>query len=511
MGVRELHDKLKSKECGAYLGINSETGEPGFAPYRANNIALIGPPGSGKSTKILAQSIAPFPGVVIATTCRGVGAMNPDIIQLTKKAREEIAEYQGGRVVELRVDGAIQPIADPVAWNMIEGCEDWYIAEKRARTMAFATISDPNGINHQRYFIDNVTKALASLLFYHAKMKRGYKELRNTILDEGNNEGIERKLRSIRDGFQAQKESGLYQNVIRSLNSLLGVHPEIKNSIISQLRDVVAVIPDFGHEEITMDDLLHGHSTIYIQASANSAQAQRSAPIIAAFIEMATDRYINMDKDKKANAMLLALDEVASVAPIQDLPNILATGGGNKIQTMIALQNTRSVSARWPGEPIVENCTQVLFSGLTDVDYLAKVSRLLGEYTDIGLVYEPPLETFGIPEKYVIHYLKELHKNEDENGHMDYMLGAREYFDIEYEKYLMNKGIEWKQFKKVVDETTTRNITYRLPRYSVADLSNFPQDSIYIITGGEVEMRKVTNHWENDYWGSIIFKANENR
>ena len=80
--------------------------------------------------------------------------------------------------------------------------------------------------------------------------------------------------------------------------------------------------------------------------------------------------------------VLLALDEVANIAPLPDLPAIVAEGGSQGLQVLACLQDLSQARARWgaAGEGFLTLFgVKVILPGLGDLRTLEVVSRLGGE------------------------------------------------------------------------------------------------------------------------------------
>ena len=80
--------------------------------------------------------------------------------------------------------------------------------------------------------------------------------------------------------------------------------------------------------------------------------------------------------------MLLALDEVANIAPLPDLPSMISEGGGQGLITLACLQDLSQAHDRWPGRsegfPSLFGTTVVL-PGIGDVRTLQGLSVLAGD------------------------------------------------------------------------------------------------------------------------------------
>ena len=82
--------------------------------------------------------------------------------------------------------------------------------------------------------------------------------------------------------------------------------------------------------------------------------------------------------------MLWALDEVANIAPIHDLPALVSQAGGQGLQVMVGLQDLSQARSRWGAEAAEGFMslfqTKVVLSGIGDPRTLESISLALGEY-----------------------------------------------------------------------------------------------------------------------------------
>ncbi len=80
--------------------------------------------------------------------------------------------------------------------------------------------------------------------------------------------------------------------------------------------------------------------------------------------------------------VVLALDEVANIAPVPDLPSMISEGGGQGLVTLACLQDLSQARSRWPdhadGFPSLFGTTVVL-PGIGDVRTLEALSTLAGD------------------------------------------------------------------------------------------------------------------------------------
>ena len=81
--------------------------------------------------------------------------------------------------------------------------------------------------------------------------------------------------------------------------------------------------------------------------------------------------------------MLFALDEVANIAPLGELPQIASEGGGQGLTLLAALQDLSQARARWGKAAdgfLTLFGTKLMLPGIADTNTLEAVSTMLGEY-----------------------------------------------------------------------------------------------------------------------------------
>ena len=85
--------------------------------------------------------------------------------------------------------------------------------------------------------------------------------------------------------------------------------------------------------------------------------------------------------------LLLALDEAVNVAPIPRLDQLLSTGGGSGLQTIVVLQSMAAARNAWGkemGDALLDfNNAKLILGGLSDANDLDDLSRLLGQREEL--------------------------------------------------------------------------------------------------------------------------------
>jgi hypothetical protein len=106
------------------------------------------------------------------------------------------------------------------------------------------------------------------------------------------------------------------------------------------------------------------------------------------------------DKRESSPQLLLALYELSNIAPLYDLPEIIAEGGSQGVLTLACLQDLSQARRRWP--TIADGFftlfyTKFILPGLGDRQTLENISLLCGDRDEI--VYSKTTHRKGSREK----------------------------------------------------------------------------------------------------------------
>jgi type IV secretory pathway TraG/TraD family ATPase VirD4 len=148
---------------------------------------------------------------------------------------------------------------------------------------------------------------------------------------------------------------------------------------------------------IDATQLLDTRGTLYV--CAGSDQQRSTAPLVAGLLrEVRSTAYLRSLNAAVASAgeswagaaqsspgppLLLVLDELANIAPLHDLPTLVAEGGSQGFVTLACLQDLSQARARWDREAdgfLSLFGTKLVFPGIGDTRTLEAVSLLAGEH-----------------------------------------------------------------------------------------------------------------------------------
>jgi type IV secretory pathway TraG/TraD family ATPase VirD4 len=124
-----------------------------------------------------------------------------------------------------------------------------------------------------------------------------------------------------------------------------------------------------------------GANTLYVCAAGRSQQLM--APLIVGLLaEIRDAAYERARRGTPAPPVLFALDEVANIAPLPDLPAIVSEGAGQGLLTLACLQDLSQARSRWGSEAdgfLSLFGTTVVLPGIADIATLDALSTLSGD------------------------------------------------------------------------------------------------------------------------------------
>ena len=131
---------------------------------------------------------------------------------------------------------------------------------------------------------------------------------------------------------------------------------------------------------LDLEAFCDGANTLYI-CSAGRRQRQ-FAPLVVAILGDVRDAAYARSRDEHAGPpTLLALDEVANIAPIPDLPSMVSEGGGQGLLVLACLQDLSQARVRWGAAAdgfLSLFGTTVVLRGIADTSTLRDISALAG-------------------------------------------------------------------------------------------------------------------------------------
>ncbi|MEJ1092578.1 type IV secretory system conjugative DNA transfer family protein [Microbacterium istanbulense] len=345
-----------------------------------DSILLIGPPRSGKGLHVVIPAILDAPGAVIATSTR------PDNLTATLRARKRI-----GPVAVFDPQHLAEGVPAGMRWSPIRGCADPLTAMIRATGLASATGLSAGGVESGGFWEGKTRTALQALLHAAALDHRTPEELFRWTLDPSAAAEAVAILTNSPTAATGWADS---------LESMIDADPRTRDSIwqgvslalgaLADPRVLDAVSPGPG-EDFDPETFIRERGTLFLLATGAGAGA--SAALVAALVEdlVETARRLAARSPgaRLDPPMLLALDEIANLAPLPSLPVLMAEGGGTGITCLPVLQSLAQARDRWnenQANAIWDaSIVKIILGGASSSKDLHDLSTLIGErdeYTD---------------------------------------------------------------------------------------------------------------------------------
>jgi len=343
-----------------------------------NSVLVLAAPRQGKTSQVVIPWVTDWPGPAVVTSVR------PDVVLATAALRAE----QGRPVAVMDLTGTGWP--HPLAWSPTAGCTSFDVARRRADLLITVGKSTAGGIGadstNAAFFGTSATNLLAGWLHAAALTDRTMSDVLTWALDERNDEAI----RLLRDHPRAATGTAamldaLYRSPVETRSNLFAT---VLTGIAPLLSETARAVfcPPASHS-FTVEEFLDTGGTIYLIVP--DTHASELAALIASFVDdlirAATARAATSPTGRLDPPLGLFLDEVANVAPLPQLPQLMSFAAGSGIFVTAVLQDLAQARARWGRDGAdmlwaAATCKLVL-GGLTG-DEPGEISRLAGTYRE---------------------------------------------------------------------------------------------------------------------------------
>ena len=309
---------------GLYLGAG-RTG-PVFAGPE-HHALILGPPRSGKTSRLAVPNLRVHPGPAVVTSTK------TDIAAATHPWRTAL-----GTCWLWDPTGTIQPPPDvrPLRWSPVVGCQRWDSAVARAHALATAARPPQTRGSTDAHWVERAQALLAPLL--HAAALNGG-ELA-VVLSWLHRRQLLQPVSLLRDNGSAMAANILEGIALTEPRELSGIF-STTDSLLAAYRTDTALAatrsPDFDP-----DTFAASHDTAYLVAP-TTAQDQHAPLVVCLLDQIRTAVY----RQQPRPAMLWALDELAHIAPLPDLPATIAEGASQGLVIAACLQDLSQARARW--------------------------------------------------------------------------------------------------------------------------------------------------------------------
>jgi type IV secretory pathway TraG/TraD family ATPase VirD4 len=368
MSIAALRASYGDSSHGIYLG-EGPGGRVHAGPQRST--LVLGPSRSGKTSSLVIPNILLANGPVVSTSTK------PDVLHATAAARRQAGWtflYDPSGEIE-RPDGV-----EPVGWSPLTTATAWDAAVQTSDAMVRASRIGEGGFSRspgEQHWTERASALLAPILHAAALESLSMRTVARwvdrhdgaTPLDIlasniGNDAAATDLLAGI-VGTDAREQSGIWSTA---------------SGVLAAYRSEGAMasteLPSLDAEEFC-----RGSHTMYI-CSPGRRQKLFVPLVVGAIDDVRDATYDRAREGLSAAPTLLALDEMANIAPIPDVAAMVSEGAGQGLLVLACLQDLSQARHRWGPEADAWFSlfgSSVILPGIADPSTLRILSALGGE------------------------------------------------------------------------------------------------------------------------------------
>jgi len=368
---------------GIYLGsVLGTRGVPVFARPQ-DGVLLLGPPRSGKTAAVVVPNVLAACGTVIATSTKA------DLLASTWAARSRV-----GPVLLFDPGGSVPcpPGVEPVGWSPLGLAGTWDGAVLVAESMVRA--ARPGTDRGEASHWSERAAALLAVMFHAGALEQ--RPVAEVLAAVNRHDPDEARASLARHG--ADRALDLLEGIVATEGREQSGIWSTASGVLAGYRTDAALASAQGRI-LDAADLMDSRATLYVCAS--SDHQRHAAPLVAGLLREvrsaaykcsltatvagsgdAGDAWTRTSRPSSRPPVLLVLDELANIAPLHDLPTLVAEGGSQGVVTLACLQDLAQARARWDREAdgfLSLFGTKLVFPGIGDTRTLEAVSLLAGE------------------------------------------------------------------------------------------------------------------------------------
>ncbi len=360
-------DESAAGNHGIYLGHDVHGWRQADAQQ---SVLVLGPPRSGKTSSLIIPNVLCANGAVVTTSTK------PDVLDATAAARSTTGTCH---LFDPTGSVADREGVHRLRWSPLPACTSWRTALSTARDLV-ATSTAAGGAdsrNGDSHWTERAQSLLAPLL--HAAALDGA-DMRTVLgwVDRHQALPAARILSDASTSIPRDLLDGIVATDERELSGIWSTASGAFMGFRSEEALAATCDPDFDPV-----GFVSSTDTVYIAAPAHHQAL--AAPLVVGFLDdvrRATYEQAAGGRAPGDPPVVLALDELANIAPLPELPSMISEGGGQGLVTLACFQDLSQARHRWPtqadGFPSLFGTTVVL-PGIGDVRTLESLSVLAGE------------------------------------------------------------------------------------------------------------------------------------
>jgi type IV secretory pathway TraG/TraD family ATPase VirD4 len=366
--LRAIHQNARHS---IYVGIAQQ----GWVWAGAQRSALVlGPSRSGKTSSLVIPNVLLSAGPVVSTSTK------PDVMRATAVARSRDG---WAFLYDPSGDVTCPPGVERVGWSPLTTAARWDAAVQTADAMVRSSARGAM-VSSEHHWHERAGALLSTLLHAAALEELPMRDVLRWI--------------DRHDGSAALDILGSGSEPASPAPDLLAgivaTDAREQSGIWSTASGVLAAYRTEGamasttERPLDLDSFCDGPGTLYICSTGR--RQQQFAPLVVAMLGDVRDAAYARSRDDDPGArrrvpVLLALDEVANIAPVPDLPALVSEGGGQGLQVLACLQDLSQARSRWGQAAdgfLSLFGTTIVLPGIADTQTLRDLSALAGQHDE---------------------------------------------------------------------------------------------------------------------------------
>lgn len=329
---------------------------------------VLGPPRSGKTSSLVIPNILLSEGPVVSTSTKA------DVMGATASARSS-----EGWTFLYDPSGEVDcpPGVERIGWSPLTTATDWDASVVTADAMVGASrLSGPRG--GDQHWTERAGALLSTLVHAAALEKLSVRDVLRWIDRHNGAPALEiLAARTGDDGPAADLLAGIVATDSREQSGIWST----ASGVLAAYRTKGA-LASTRIAPLEMGTFCAGPNTLYVCATGR--RQRQFAPLVVAIMGDVRDAAYARSRDGVSGPpTLLALDEVANIAPLPDLPSMVSEGAGQGLLTLACLQDLSQARVRWGAAAdgfLSLFGTTVVLRGIADTTTLRDLSALAGDH-----------------------------------------------------------------------------------------------------------------------------------
>jgi type IV secretory pathway TraG/TraD family ATPase VirD4 len=318
------------------------------------SILVLGPTQSGKTTSLAAPALRDWPGPAVGTSVKR------DLVELTSSRP--------------RPTWTFDPTSTSSAtWSPLGGCRSWRRAQQVASWLVGA--ARPPGTDRDAFWYQSASKLLAPVLLAAALEGADMAWVVQTV--------DARRFKAVHEALDHPTE----QPAQAAMMAVLGRDERQVSSVVATLETTLQCFSDplvaaaTSSSQFTPARLFAEGGTLHVVAPLH--EQERLAPLFTALVRTILAEAYESQRPPPPG-LLVVLDELCNIAPIEDLPQVASTCAGVGVQLVSVVQDLAQLEHRYGparSRTIVSNhACVVALAGCKDLGTLRLLSDLVGDH-----------------------------------------------------------------------------------------------------------------------------------